>query len=181
MYELEKIKEAEYFYHRMIKKAEEDSDAFKYNLSAFLAAARSVLQFALKEAKDKPGGQQWYDSLVADNRVVSFFKDKRDINIHEEPVKVRKDTRITPGTGSISISSSSPIVVIRDRHGNIISESKSEAELPMIKKKEKPPEVTYRYKFDDWAGGEDVPTLCYRYLDELRTIVADGQKKGFLT
>jgi hypothetical protein len=47
-----KLAEAEYFYGRM--QAERYNDAaFLHNLSAFLAAARSVLQYALKEAKAK--------------------------------------------------------------------------------------------------------------------------------
>ncbi|HHT9119823.1 MAG TPA: hypothetical protein ACFYD3_04665 [Candidatus Hypogeohydataceae bacterium YC41] len=179
MYEIEKIKEAEYFYNRMIKKAQEDSDAFKYNLSAFLAAARSVLQFAQKEVQNKPEGQRWYESVVK-NEVVSFFKNKRNINIHKEPVKVLKDTHISCQPVSLSLSLSASII-IRDKDGNITYGSKSKPEPPKIKKEEKPTEVTYRYRFDDWAGIEDVPTLCCRYLDELRTIVADGQKKGFLS
>ena len=33
---------------------------FKFNLPAFLCAARSVLRYALKEAKKHAGGQAWY-------------------------------------------------------------------------------------------------------------------------
>lgn len=175
--EIEKIQEAEYFYAQM-SKAEEDSDAFKYNLSAFLAAARSVLQFALNEARTKSGGQQWYDSFIKGNPVVSFFKDKRDINIHKEPLRVRKDVHIVLRE-TISVSESI-IIVKSDEHGHIIGESKSETE-PQNRKKEIPSKVTYRYRFDDWTGNEDILTLCQRYLAGLKTIVADGQKKGFLS
>jgi hypothetical protein len=66
MYELDKIQEAEYFYDQM-KVNEEKADVFKYNLSAFLSAARSALQFALKEAETKSGGIQWYDSVMTGN------------------------------------------------------------------------------------------------------------------
>ncbi len=64
MYERDKIIEAEYFYTRM-KQEQKDRDAFRYNLSAFLSAARSVLQYALKEAETRTGGQQWYDNQVS--------------------------------------------------------------------------------------------------------------------
>jgi hypothetical protein len=33
----------------------------------------------------------------------------------------------------------------------------------------------------DWSGPEDVITLCPMYLAELRSIVAEGVAKGFLT
>lgn len=54
--ERSKLAEARYFYSRMRKEVD-DREAFTCNLSAFLAAARSVLQYALKEAKTKTGGQ----------------------------------------------------------------------------------------------------------------------------
>lgn len=50
MFEQEKLKEAKYFYSRMKEeRGQEDRESFKYNLSAFLSVARSVLQYALKE------------------------------------------------------------------------------------------------------------------------------------
>jgi hypothetical protein len=177
MHEIEKIKEAEYFYNQMLR-TEDDSDAFKYNLSAFLAATRSVLQFAFSEAKAKSGGQQWYDSIIAGKPILLFFKDKRDVNIHREPVRVRKDIHILI-TENISISESITIVQ-KDEHGNVIGESKSETAPPKAKE-EIPAEITYKYMFDDWTGIEDVLGLCQRYLIELKVIVADGRKKGFLS
>ncbi len=177
MHEIEKIKEAEYFYNQMLK-TEENSNVFKYNLSAFLAAARSVLQFALKEAKNKSNGRQWYDSVIRDSTVVSFFKDKRDLNIHTEPVKVRKDVNILIRE-TLRVSESIKIIK-RDKNGNIIEECQSGPEPPKIKE-EIPPEVTHKYKFDDWSGTEDIPTLCQQYLTELKNIVSDGQVRGFLS
>ena len=55
MYEQEKLGEANYFYSRMLSEAV-DRDAFIFNLSAFLSSARSVLQYAFKEAQTKSGG-----------------------------------------------------------------------------------------------------------------------------
>jgi len=184
MYELDKIKEAEYFYKQMLD-TQEDSGAFKCNLSAFLSAARSVLQFACKEAITKPKGQYWYDTCVSKKLIISFFKDKRDINIHREPVKTRKDITLSL-TEALHLSvSMGPIrMVQKDKYGNIISESISEnqSELePRKVKKQVLPKVTYRYSFEDWVGSEDIPTLCQKYIDELKTITADGLKNGFLS
>jgi len=75
MYELDKIEEAQYFYSQMLKEAS-DRDHFKHNLSAFLTAGRSVLQYALEEAQGKKKGQSWYDSQLSQNAVVKFFSVK---------------------------------------------------------------------------------------------------------
>jgi hypothetical protein len=84
MHEEYKLNEAQYFLKRM--RAERDNrTAFRFELSAFLGATRSVLQYARKEAKGKPGGPGWYDRAVKAERLLAFFKDKRDTNIHTTP------------------------------------------------------------------------------------------------
>jgi hypothetical protein len=55
-------------------------------VSAFMGAARSVLQYACREAKLKPGGQLWYDQIMA-NPLLCFCRDLRNSSIHEVPVK----------------------------------------------------------------------------------------------
>ena len=84
MHEQHKLDEAQYFLDRLGQLPEPDS--FRYELSAFLSAARSALQYALEEAKTKPGGQAWYDAQVSGKTLVKFFRDKRDISIHRQPV-----------------------------------------------------------------------------------------------
>ena len=57
MHERYKLTEARYFLARML--TEHDSRTiFLFEVSAFLAAARSVLQYALKEAQPKPDATQ---------------------------------------------------------------------------------------------------------------------------
>ncbi len=56
VHEATKIREAEYFLGQMLC-TQNQLQHFTYNLSAFLSAARSVLQYALAEAKTKPNGQ----------------------------------------------------------------------------------------------------------------------------
>jgi hypothetical protein len=48
-----------------------DRETFRYYLSAFLAAAQSVTQYAREESVSK-GGQQWYDKTIAGNVVLSY-------------------------------------------------------------------------------------------------------------
>ena len=44
-----------------------------------------------------------------------------------------------------------------------------------------PATTTYTYRFSDWTGPGDVIALCSTYLADLRSIVADGVAKGYLT
>jgi hypothetical protein len=92
MYESEKLDEAEYFLGRM-NRTKKDPRAFRCNLSAFLSAARSVLQLAYKEASGK-GGQAWYDSQVTGNSVLEFFRDRRNLNVHTIPVNPIKEFQL---------------------------------------------------------------------------------------
>ncbi len=180
MYEQAKLAEAEYFYSRMLAEFN-DRQKFTYNLSAFLSSARSVLQYALEEAKNKKGGQQWHDKQIIRSSVLSFFKDKRDINIHIEPVNPFKNTNVgvTVNLG-ISVSATA---IHRDAKGNILWQSSSETPKPKTKsqKPTTPTVMTTQYKFADWTGSEDVVTLSQMYLGELENVVKDGASQGFIT
>jgi hypothetical protein len=70
MNERYKIGEARFFLGRM-EESIGNREAFRYYLSAFLAAAQSVLQYAREESKSK-GGQQWYDKTITGNVVLSY-------------------------------------------------------------------------------------------------------------
>ena len=70
MNERYKIGEAKFFLTRM-EESVGNREAFRYFLSAFLAAARSVIQSAREESKSK-GGEQWYDKTIAGNVVLSY-------------------------------------------------------------------------------------------------------------
>jgi hypothetical protein len=178
MNEKTKLGEAKYFYNRMLSELE-NSDSFKYDLSAFLSAARSVLQYALKESKTKTGGFQWFKEYMSKSPVLSFFKDKRNANIHAEPIKPTRHINVTI-TETIGISASVE-VVLRDKNGNIKYQSPPPLPEESKPKPKIPPEITIQYKFDDWSGNEDVITLSRMYLNELEPIVEDGIKKGFIS
>ena len=182
MYENAKVTEAKYFYSQMSSNFE-DRDKFAYNLSAFLSSARSVPQYALEEAKIKTGGQAWYDSQIAASSILPFFKDKRDVNIHAEPVKpIKQVTATTTAKAAIRVSAS---VIVKDANGNIKYQSSSEPSEP---KPQSPSlssqgagSLTIRWKFSDWSGTEDIMTLCRMYIAELERFVKDGIASGFIT
>jgi len=176
-----KIEEAKYFLACM-KEEQDNREHFNFNLSAFLSAARSVLQYARKEAKAKKGGQQWHDNCMEKSPVLEFFRDKRDINIHDEPVHPTAHFHDTI-TETIYVSDSISIVH-KNKDGKTISEYSSEKPKPETKKQEKQETSIVqevKYKFSDWPGDEDVITLCERYIQELEKVVQNGVSKGFIT
>jgi hypothetical protein len=163
MFEANKIREAEFFYALLLdeeQKTNDNSDRFGWYLSAFLSATRSVLQYALKEAVGwgKTGGQVWYDSTMSKSRVLQYFKEKRDVNIHVQPIDAIKQIDISL-YDTIWMGAAPPVP------GHVGW----------------PAKISDNYRFVDWSGSEGILTLCIAYLRELRTFVQDGQNRGFLS
>lgn len=177
MHEAQKLNEAKYFYSRLRAELSNDQH-FIYLLSAFLSSARSVLQYAYKECKIIPGGKQWYQTKIKNSNVLSFFKKKRDINIHLQPVSVIKHTTISLSK-VIKISNSLNIKSF-DQEGKLIREYSSEPSVSG-RTKYKTVKITHRFFFSDWKGKDDVLKLCKKYIRELHKVITDGKKMSFLT
>jgi hypothetical protein len=180
MHEESKIAEAQYFLQELIRSAPRDPEVTRYDVSAFLSAARSALQYALEEAKGKPGGQSWYDAAVKVDPVVQFLKDSRDINIHDRPVPMRTHTTIGVGQGALTLSSTSPTVLIK-AGDQVIEWVPPPPRIPPLPATMEPQPTSHTYQFKDWSGPEAVIALCTRYLGEVRRIVDEGRALGFLT
>jgi len=182
MNEKEKFKEAKYFYSQMSKN-KRNRENFLYNLSAFLTAARCIFQYSLEEAKNKNNGQLWYDNYISNDKILKFFKEKRDNNIHILPIKSRRGAILTIKE-EIKITESLSGKIVK-ANGSIINlgELKSPRNsLPesSINKEKSLPKVKYKYLFNDWSGNEDGLTLCKIYLKKLDYFIKDGIKKGFI-
>lgn len=177
MHEQAKINEARCFYLQMCDLVN-DRAKFNFNLSAFLSAARSALQYALKEAQPKTGGQAWYDGQVASNPVVKFLKVKRDFSIHVTPIQPSAKIKATV---SEMIHISDPASVKIERNDGTTEETQILPTPPSPEPKAGETSVEYQYFFGDWPGSDNVVTLCKRYLKEVETIAADGVSNGFLT
>jgi len=183
MNEKTKLEEAKYFYSKMLNE-QGNRNAFIYNLSAFLSAARSVLQYALEEARVKKGGQKWYENLMAASQLLKFFKDERDVNIHTEPVLPKAHYTLYAEAGNYILMSGSVSMIVRDKEGNIKQQTKVSAnssveqEKPVQKPTSKPNEVGYF--FDNWMGNEDVLTLSKKCLEEIERAINDGIIQGFI-
>ncbi len=177
MYEGQKLEEARYHYGRMVAE-QSDRAGFNHSLNAFLASARSVLQYALKEVAHGTCGQHWYDDAVAASPVSKFFKGKRDLTIHEKPV--RPLARHTISTGALISPTISVEFILRNKDGNEKQRGGSPAAQAVT---QEPVSLAYSraYHFDDWDGDEDVLTLCNTYLHQLEALVRDGIQRGYLT
>lgn len=178
MNEKEKLSEAKYFLRNMIE-TESSRELFRYNLSAFLSASRSILQYALEEAKQNSGGPDWYGRSMRSSQIFRFFKDKRDVNIHEEPVPLKVQHNITSNE-TICISESIHIKRV-DKCGKVLSEYHSPESGKKNSESDTSSVVSKTvYKFDDWSGSEDVLSLSEKYLQELDSFVSDGVAKRYI-
>lgn len=185
MHERYKSDEAKFYLARM-EESLGNRQHFRYYLSAFLSSARSVLQYALKESGEK-GRQDWYDGTVAGKDVLQFFKDKRDVNIHGEPVNPSSHIAITPSSGVMIFDSVSVVVFSgKPEESNSPIEDPPGRNNPIEEPPPPPPDggtgtTTVRYRFDDWPGSEDVIALSHRYIEELEEFVQKGMKEGVLS
>ena len=172
MHEKDKLDEARYFLGHLKELPEPRS--FRFELSAFLTAARTALQYAREEAQAK-GVRTWYDTHVAGKPLAKFFKDKRDINIHQTPVLPRASAALTVRDGGCI--STSVHLVARNPEGQITQE----VTVGRSPRAHQPNIVAYSYAFSDWKGPEDVLTLCSKYLAEVESVISDGIAKGHLS
>jgi hypothetical protein len=179
MHEKSKLEESKYFFTRMIG-TKEEVVGFIHNLSAFLSASRSILQYALKEAEIKQNGSRWYSDNISKSSILRFFRDKRDLNIHEKPVRPQAIHKVMLSE-TIHLSDSISIV-IKDKDGNIKGEYTTPEDPKLIIEDQESSAVSEtEYRFSDWVGNEDVMTLCKLYLEELESLIKDGINKGLIS
>ncbi len=179
MNEEAKLREAEYFLERTRAELSEP-EYFKFNLSAFLSAGRSVAQYALNEASGKRGGRRWYDAFLKAQPVVKFLATERDTNIHHRPIEPSGHVDVYV-TDIASINERATVEKF-DASGNLVEVASSpEPSVDELDDLLPDARLVFIYKFDKWPGEEDVPTLCAGYLDALKTLVSSGQGAGWLT
>ena len=180
MNEEHKIEEAQYFLTRLSDPQLEIRE-FSFELSAFLTAARSVLQYALDEARLKSGGQAWYEKQVKAAEAVKFFKEKRDLSVHAEPVIPRKVINIHIEE-SLGVSDFYKIEIINP-DGTVVPDTPQVTTMqqcnPEISRTSSISFVTFH--FSDWSGQESVTELCEAYLKQVHEIIDNGRAHGFIS
>lgn len=174
MNENKKFNEAKHFFEQMIGN-KMNRDIFEHNLSAFLTSSRTVFQYALKEAESKNGGKSWYDTQVSSSSTIKFLKDKRDLNIHSEPVT----TQAHHSVSSVVYLHTYGTATVTDKDGKVVSQTNFGVHPEKAPKNKTTVDVIYKFK--EWSGREDVISLCEQYLKEIEVFIHDGITNSFIT
>ena len=170
----QKLLEAKYFIERIIENQAE-RDAFKYNLSAFLAAFRSVTMIMQKEFSKASGFADWYqvqqEKMKADN-MMKLLCTKRTMTIHQQPVQPR---------AHINVSISEPIT-ITDSWSAILTRADGTVERYDSAPPESPPttaktetNIQWYWYFDE-IPNFDVVTVCQKCMTKLEVIVSECEQ-----
>jgi len=176
----DKLNEASYFLEQM-KNKQSDRDAFRYNLSAFLSAARSVTLVMQKEFDKALGFEEWYEKkqeVMKQNGDMKFFNEKRKMTIHTEPVRPRAkvDVTIYPPTANITVSALPPTIIITKADGTI--ERRAEPTVSPVTpvsneiKAEGKAVTEWRWYFEELPD-TDVVTACEEHIKKLEALVAE--------
>ena len=178
-----KLSEAEYFLERM-RESQSDRDVFRYNLSAFLAASRSVTLFAQKEFKRSPGFEEWYEQKQAEMRqdpAMGHFLDARNIMLHRQHVATRSHIQIGLAA-QVGVTATLGMVVIRSdgtREPPPVQETNQTAETPP-EPAETEATVEWRWFFSDLPEGvadKDVVALSEDHIVKLRAFVTECENR----
>ncbi len=161
----DKLNEAKYFLEEM-KRVASDTSQFRYELTAFLAASRSVTQIMQKEFTEKSGFSDWYarkQKEMENNPILKYLHRQRAITYHERPV-LSYPIRVTD-----QISDNAGMQVTLMGTGSSLSLSSGYIDFPVIQ-----PTTKIRYYFDDIPEKEkDVVTICQEALNALKAIVIE--------
>jgi hypothetical protein len=172
----DKLLEAKYFLERMAE-TQSNRDAFKYNLSAFLAAARSVTAIMQKEFDGISGFKAWYEEMQAklqSDDTVRLLKDKRDITIHQQPVRPRAHVNVSVAE-RIALTDSMSIVITR-ADGTIERQESEPTRGPMPARTETEAESEWRWYFDELPE-KDIVTVCEEHIGRLDIIVRECESR----
>lgn len=99
----DKFEEADFFLCQM--KKTRGTSQFRYYLSAFLSASRSITLYLQKQFSDYDGFQEWYNKKqewMKSDVVFQFIDENRDYVVHQGIAEGKHEVRIeNPGDSSI--------------------------------------------------------------------------------
>jgi len=174
----DKLSEANYFLERM-KEHVMDGEAFRYNLSAFLTAFRSVTFIMRKEYNRISGFEEWYRKKQIEmkkDEKMKLLKEKRNITIHQKPIHLRAHVNVN-ATSSIGLV---PNIIIHHAHANGTEERYSSTEEEEEEHPQTPAksdvDVQWRWYFDEFPD-VDAITICEECLKKMKDIVSECKKK----
>lgn len=142
----QKLAEAKYFLDQMDKN-QANGPIFRYNLSACLAAARSVTMVMQKEFKKVPGFAKWYEDKQREmkaDETMRYLNKRREVTIHQQPLPFRNVVRL-----DVCLA---PIGSNKHSYG------------------------TYKWYFNDLPEPEkDIYGMCKEYIEKLEQLVEGWQ------
>lgn len=179
-------------------------------LGSFLIYCRSTFQYALKEINESGdlGGKRKYDDYIEQNRILSYFKNLRDSEIHSLAITLQT-----------TITGSSPIRLFNKETGIAVGEkvelnpeslenfnsqkdinSEAKVEYRIAKRLQVTPELIKRFESEgklefveaakngvalfetqEFNGTSDLFILCRTYLESIKSFVQHGIKEGLIT
>ena len=170
-----KVQEARYFLNQLSNLVAKH-DEFRFNLSAFLSAARSNIQILRDKYLSKPRFQAWYDNTMSDD-LLRFFRDTRDVSVHEGLVSLNKEIEEGVVERIDYIEESGGTYTVRASATGEASEYfRPIVAIPMDSKLHI--RTNFYWKFDDFPDDidhkNDVIDLCNKYLERIEKLITDA-------
>ena len=168
--------EAKYFLQCLSEK-QSDRDAFKYNLSAFLSAFRSITFIMQKEFANIPEFELWYISqqvILRLNDKMKLLNAKRVLTVHQVPVQLRAEIHINIGE-QITLTDTLTMEIIHSDRA-IEKEEPAIIEYPLPSFDETKENDQWFWYFDDYPNF-DVLSICNECVIYLETIILECELK----
>ena len=175
----DKLKESAYFLARM-HDAVSDRDPFRFNLSAFLAASRSVVYHLRRQYGRQDSFKAWINAQeerLKKEPIAGLMFDKRRLTIHEVPVQPRAVHYLTAhATMTVAVSVSA--VVLHADGTQERTESPPSNPSPLLVT---PPTGDHRKNRTEWFFSDepdrDVLSLAQDYLRILEAVVDECETR----
>jgi hypothetical protein len=158
-----------------MKQTANDWKLFKFHLSSFLSAMRSISLIMQKEYAQSSGFGKWYEHQQEEMRkdkLLKFFLELRNTTIHQKQVNPNVQISFNL-TDLFSMPSGSTIVIGDKKEGPYLTNA-SVGGIPGT-------DVTKLQSIQKWyfdaKRDEDVITLCERYLSNMSAMVYEGREK----
>lgn len=167
-----KLKEAKYFFEQMGKTFEND-DEFKYNLSAFLSAARSITWFMQGQYAQVEGFGRWYEDKqkeMREDQELKYLDNARVASVHTEFISTGATRVATLGmTCCLEKAKNAPSTNNVDIPQKVDAPQNSESSRPTL------PKTVKRFfpEFEEM----DIIEYCKRQLDKFEKLVAECEQK----
>jgi len=178
----EKLREAEFFLNQM-EYSKSNPDTFRYYLSAFLSAARSITLVMQTEFGKYPNFKNWYEQInIKNDKELAFLNEKRRITIHLNRLNVEAHTNtiIIPAPLYLHLTTYAPSIEITGEELNKTAVKLSQ----VIPQKETDKSdlingsviIEFRWYFDDLPDKE-ILSWSKEQLEKLGVLVAQWETK----